>query len=504
MRAITEDHLQSMLSSGQSKALKSFRKRLSSGCDDDNFDNQALEVVKRYAWSDNYVESVRKYLNELKDPEGFKFSRSLKQYSKMEEVWEQFKGEERNNFMWNRHAKRGLEKVLERYSKAKLTPLCYSTNEDIEQAMSSLTTSSGWESILSGAVHKGDIFDKYDVLQTWRAYAEQALVDGSFNKPMLPGVRTQCSGEFNDDGSETGTCKHKTRPIWMVDVWVIISETIFGNPINDWMKTYSYSNIGKDTMWTSRWISRRRAQFPFYMSVDYSKYDSTIPSWLISAAFQVVRSMFPGMDGFCSSLLNVIETDFIHKNLITADGIVHVDHGNPSGSKLTAIINGICNEIITETWMDKFRVTGLYNIMGDDNLIYLNKQISGEVAAYIYKNFGIKVNLDKTNCNSSSVDPEYLSRIWTNLGAYRHPSILLSKLMFPEKFRTYYRGELTPEIVVYSYVLGYPSGMRQLMDVDQFMVDTRLSVQKLQEVECGFKYLPYTVREAIYSTPQFR
>jgi hypothetical protein len=413
----------------------------------------------------------------------------------MVETWKDFLVPERSSFRWNTHYKSGFEKVLKRYSRAQLRQIQYDSDQSIANAITDLSTSSGWTRIVTGLSKKSDLVSGSYV--TFIAKRDEALRDGSFNAPVIPWYRTQCSGEFTEDGEETGVCKHKSRPIWMVDFYQMVAERSYAKPLTEWLKGYKYSAIGKDDRMINELINGLRLNSWSYISLDYSKYDATMPSWLIKSAFEIIESAFTSLD---SGLLHVLCDDFIHKNLITRDGVLHVDHGDPSGSGFTSIVNGICNEIITETWADYLGVDKIgYIIMGDDNLIYTQRKVDMQsISSYITHNFGVKVNTDKSSFGSQYDDPEFLSRKWTSDGPYRHPSHLISLMCYPEKYRDYERNPgMTPELVMYSYVLGYFAGMRKLIDVDRFMTDMSLILARFEWNKVLLKEVPYNLRVAV-------
>lgn len=492
MKAINESSLITSLDSGSTKRLKSFRQRLSSDKLDVSFDKQVKEMVLEFSRKPDSVRAEIDYLNNLVDDRGVPFARSIKEYSLMEETWDQFAKHEKDSFRWAKSFQTAESVVRARYSTARLQALTYQSDDDIVDALTELGTSSGWTSISEGLSKKRDVIG--GVKATFDEKVSRAMENGSFNSPMLPGVRTQCSGEYTDSGLRTGTCKHKTRPIWMVDVYTVIAERMWAKPLTNWLRSYPYSAIGKDDYALMKRIGSMRIMYENWISVDYSKFDSSIPSWLIDSAFSIIASAFSTYD---AALLKVLKDDFICKNLITGDGVVYVNHGNPSGSGFTAIVNGICNEIMTETWAAYLHMSNKmsYIIMGDDNLIYFNTQVDkATIASYLMHNFGVKVNEDKTTLGKKGDDPEFLSRIWTIGGAYRHPNQLLSKLLFPEKWRNH--NLCPPELVIYSYILAYPMGMRELIDVQKFLLFMKDRLKNLEVSPALVKLMPYNVQLA--------
>jgi hypothetical protein len=372
----------------------------------------------------------------------------------------------------------------------------YSSDEDIYNSVTDWSTASGWTAIAEGLRKKVDVLgDVFKVYANREAAAKQV---GSFETPIVCGTRTQGSGAYDESGARTGTWKSKKRAVFMVDVYTIIAESKFGAPLNEWLKSYPYTAIGKDDKWIEHWVNSCRQEGFSFISLDYSKYDSTIPSWLIRSAFDVIRAAFHEYD---EDLLSVIEEDFINKNIVTADEVIHVSHGNPSGSRLTAIVNGICNEIMTETWMQALKIRGVCNIMGDDNLCYLNvvrvdDALVSSISQYIVHNFGVKVNADKSNWGSYAQDPEYLSRFWGYSGPYRSQGEVISLIAYPERFRFYDREDavLTPEMILYSYVLAYRRTMYELIDVERFLRDIDFSFTKLAWTKQQREAVPYNIR----------
>jgi hypothetical protein len=495
MRAISESELQTCLDSGSTKRLKSYQARIRKDCVQRIFDDRAVSVLLKYAFNPGKIEGELKYLKDLKDGEGRLFCRSMGKYSDMQDQFSNFMKEDRPSFRWNRHYQTAVATVCARYAKAELKMREYSSDEDIYNSVTDWSTATGWTAIATGLRKKVDVLS--DVFLTYSKREAEAKSVGTFGSPVVCGMRTQGSGAYDEHGVRTNTWKSKKRAVFMVDVYTIIAESKFGAPLNDWLKQYSYTAIGKDDKWIQRWCNQQRDRGWNFISLDYSKYDSTIPAWLIHSAFDVIRSAFSEYD---STLLSVIEEDFINKNIVTGEGVIYAKHGNPSGSRLTAIINGICNEIMTETWMSALKHRGVCNIMGDDNLIFLPERVDdalvSSISSYITHNFGVKVNAEKSNSGSWMQDPEYLSRYWGRTGPYRNIGEVISLIAYPEKFRPYNRKDivLTPEMILYSYVLAYRRTMDELIDTERFLRDINISFTTLEWSKEQREAVPYNVR----------
>jgi hypothetical protein len=389
------------------------------------------------------------------------------------------------------------------FSQFSLVPLSYSCDDDVIQAIPKLDTHSGWTFILNGKRKKGENLDS--IFAKYTAEATAACSIGSFNKPILPGVRTQCSGEFDELGRTTDTCKHKTRLVSMIDLMQIIAELRFAKPFQQMIGSRKFYAGGKDPVEISKIISNMRANYSEYVSLDYSSYDQSISSWLIEDAFDIIRSAFREFTCEESMLWDVVVHDFIHKTFISKKGVVHSDKGVPSGSMFTQIIDSIVNRLMISTFLLSKGIDGSMIIMGDDNLLYYNlplgyvgnRDIRSDVASYLTKNFGVKCNDDKSSYGIKGQNPEFLSREWRWGGQWRHPNILISKMLFSERFR-HYDEQSTPELVVYSYILAYGLGMSELLDVERFLMENKFNPYDLAKMDS--RNLPGYLRIQLHDT----
>lgn len=469
MKVINDEQLETSLSSGSKKRFHDFKKQLSTDRLNVIFDDKVLNVIEKYCIDQSQVAAVRKYLNECLDQDGIQFCQSIKQYAKLEDAFHLFSQPDYTSFRWNRHYQQALKEMIDEYSIYRLTCLRYSCDEDLINALPKVNTHSGWTYIRTGSKKKGDNME--DVFSTYTCVVNKAIEEGSFNVPILPGVRTQASGAFEDDGTFTGTCKHKTRLVSMVDLYQVLAELRFAKPFQKIFCQKSYYAGGKSTTLISQEISNLRMKFGHYISLDYSHFDQSISSWLIEDAFKIIRASFSDMSDQDQKLWDVVIEDFIHKNFVTANGVVHSDKGVPSGSMFTQIIDSLVNILMIKTFLIAKGERGGMIVMGDDNLLYTNYHFDKyEIATYLSKNFGVEVNADKTTEGSMRDDPQFLSRSWRANGQWRHPNVLLSKLIYPERFRVY-DDVVTPELIVYSYILAYQLGMESLIHVHKFLQD---------------------------------
>lgn len=483
--------IKNSLNAGSKRNLVQYCKRLRADYDKVIFDDQVLEVMKRYAKKPIQVEQVRQWCNQSN------YNQSTKQYSQIVDQLRRFVEEDYSSFRWNRNYQEAKAILIKYFKSASLKPLCYSSDQDIVDALPKKTTHSGWTYVETGRKRKGDNLE--DIYKRFSDETTQAIKNGSFNKPILIGVRTQCGNVYTDEGErifdEAGKpiqAKHKTRMVSMIDLNVIIAELIWAKPLQEFLGIHTawYAG-GKNDRLIEAMIVDYRSKFKYWLSLDYSKYDQSISSWLIYDAFEILSYAFPKIQ--YPQLWSVIIHDFIHKVFIDGGGNLWESHkGVPSGSMFTQVIDTVVNMLMILTFMiSKGKTMSNFKslIMGDDNLVFVDGVEKATICSYLQKNFGIEVNVTKTADGDSKVDsPEFLSREWRVGGPYRHPNILICKLLFPERFRDYSLVGVSPQMIFYSYCLAYRKGMMEAFDVDKFYRDYP-SLSSEVRVK-GFEYLP--------------
>lgn len=471
------DDLQTSLSVGSTKRLRDYQKNLSvsRGTEEPLFDKGLKKLLEEYVWSQQDLKEALNYLNSLRDSDGYLFSRDLKIYSKAQEAMERFGEANHTSFRWNRNYQKSLKQLIDLVSMNRLRPERYTSDDDILHALPKTDTHSGYTWIISGRKEKGDniegIWTKFKGRQERMGSGE--MIEG---QPILIAFRTQASGEYNDDGSETNTCKHKTRVVSMYDLLDVVDELQFANPFQKWINDQPFYAGGKDEHKIERIISGYSVDFPKFMSVDYSSFDQTISDWLIEDAFKVVRASFV-LTAEQEKVFDNVVHRFIHKNFILSEGVMHSDKGVPSGSMFTQIIDSIVNVLVVNTYFNSIDHQCEMIAMGDDNAIFCEADVDIQhLATYIGKNFGLIIKTDdKSNEGlTREKDVKFLSRYWTKGGPWRHPHQLISRMLFPERWRDY-TGEIKPEHVLFAYILTYKAGMCELIDVNRFMREHPIS-----------------------------
>lgn len=484
------ESLEICLSSGSKNRLRQYASNLavSRGTIDRNIDYSVMQLIKKYAYDGPAINGEIEYLMNLECVDGYLFSRNLKIYSTTEDAMARFAAPNHSPFSWNENYKKSLKQLKSLFDGLNLHPLAYHNDEDIANALPKLDTHSGWTYIETGLKKKGDNLEGSFV--RYLANQESAFQNGSFRKPILIGFRTQASGEYEDDGTRTNTGKHKLRVVSMVDFNVILAELRFAKPIQRFMAQQPFYAGGKNETQISSLITNWRTKYRRFLSIDYSSFDQTISAWLIRDAFSIIKSAFVLSDAD-ERLFDIVTDDFISKDFVLSEGVLHSEKGVPSGSMFTQIIDTLVNWLVVNTYFNSINEKAEMIIMGDDNAIFTqaNVDITG-LASYVIKNFGLIVKTDdKSNeGNCSTDDVKFLSRYWRFDGQWRHSYQLLSRLLFPERKRTY-GAEIGPQHVLFAFILTYRIGMEQLMDVRKFMHDFPISKRFIYE-NVDSRYLP--------------
>lgn len=464
--AVSVNGLIEGLSQPQRARLLSYQTRLSKNRDYKLFDGKMRHLLLDYSVDPHLVRSTISYLDNLG------YAQSVYHYDQIEEQIEKFQEPNHPYFGWNRNYLRAKEDMKLKFSRLHLSSLQY-TKSNIIDALPKKDTSSGFEGILTGKMHKGDFAD-----ELYGYYAEtesRALKSGSFNLPLLIASRTQASGGYDINGKPTNDYASKSRLVSMVSLSQILAETKFAKPLQQRLALSPWYAGGKSSREIMALILKRRERYNYWTTIDYSKYDMHISDWLIDDAFDIIRCAFlPG--AVDEDLLTIVRSDFKNKVFIDGEGHLRQSHkGVPSGSMFTQIIDSIINLLVITTYFFA-KDLGTFDalIMGDDNLIYSFSKIDlSDLQSYLSKNFGLVMNASKSTQGSAPKgNPEFLSRFWTPYGVWRAPTVMLEKLLYPERFRYY--DDYTPEEVLFSYYLEFPLGFRELISY-QFLEDNPLS-----------------------------
>lgn len=445
----------------QKKRLSCYYKQLSTDRFNTACDGRMVEALLSIANQPKIVEEEIDYLKRIQ------FSQAVYEYSQIEEQLIRFTLPDVASFYRNQHYRSTKFKWMIEFSTWNLKSLDYNRNAKIEDCVPRKDAHAGFSYILTGKKEKGQYLETLH--QDYHEHECKARKEGSNNRPILIMTRTQGGGQYDDEGNRTNKAKHKSRFISAIDIMQVMMEMKFAKPFQERMGRVKWYAGGKDDKAIANCIySMRKRIKRYWKSIDYSKYDQSIPAWMIHDAFDLVKAAFKGDEYFDEELFKIVRNDFIHKVFLDPKrGCVESNKGVPSGSMFTQIIDTLCNILMIETYMRSIGVEDFeMMIMGDDNLIYVGEDIKMEaLASYLKRNFGIEVNTDKFTEGTFDDPPEFLSRVWTPEGVYRDPKEMIAKLVFPERFRDYKRNpQLSPWMIIDAYQMCFPRGMIELVN----------------------------------------
>nr|UYL95489.1 MAG: RNA-dependent RNA polymerase [Nanning Parti tick virus 1] len=251
----------------------------------------------------------------------------------------------------------------------------------------------------------------------------------------------------------------KIRATWGYPFDVYVEEGRFFYPLMEWLKDgdhdipiaygFEMATGGMRAIHNMLCRSHNRAQ---YMMTDWSRFDKTIPPWLIKDAFSVLEDLFDfghvrdseGLIWHVRAYRSKRRWDrmvnyFVNTPVRTCKGERFlVSGGVPSGSCFTNIIDTIINMLVTRYCM--YQTTGGYPIdemyLGDDGVLVVPNIVNiDDIAALALDKFGMVLNTKKT----------YLTGLLDNchfLGYFNHAGVpfknqdfLIASFIEPEHTR---------------------------------------------------------------------
>jgi hypothetical protein len=171
------------------------------------------------------------------------------------------------------------------------------------------------------------------------------------------------------------------------------------------------------------------------MCFDFSGYDSSVSSRLISNAYNVLKTHFRYVDE--------IEWDrmvhyAIHTPILMPDGNIYVKHrGIASGSLATNLIGSICNFFATMyaylRLTNKPVESNKILVLGDDGISGIDVYIPIQRWASVFKELGLTINVRKSLITRFGDDVEFLGHTWTKGLVNRDLHSIAKRMAFPEK-----------------------------------------------------------------------
>lgn len=472
------------------------------------FDNDVKDRLLDIARNERgraLVDNVRHYLNRLRDSSGVPFGRSIRQKESLDQAFNGFFEPEPAYFGWNRNYRAALKAVDEMlFDRKRLSPIRPTSDADVVSLLSEWNTSSGMDGIIYQKSKKVDFKDGiFTMLEMEIARAMEEGID----KIYLPSVRTQCSGEYDSDGKETNTCKHKTRLVWDSPLFLVLIEAMFVNPLIEYLSQHEYLAIGESDEATLAWVNELRFKGwgnDTVYSLDFSQYDATLPSWIIKDVMSMWKSHLDLTDEE-DKLFEAMVKQVTNRKLFYDGKVYTITRGLGSGEKFTNLLDSCAGLVMQMTafyaWSEQHSMPVdarmKFKIQGDDQNIITNLPLRMEWwCSYLSRNFGLTANAEKCVITKLKDHFWFCQRDWTGEAPRRNVKLVLSRAMFPEHWRPYKRvPELTPDLILYSYFLAYGKDLGQYFDWRK--LDLGIDLWKVASVKAAKDALPWNVRQAL-------
>jgi hypothetical protein len=209
-------------------------------------------------------------------------------------------------------------------------------------------------------------------------------------------------------------------------------------------------------------ISEIESRFRYVYSLDFSKFDSTVPARMIDDAFRVVRTHLD-LDDKELDLWRRYVNDFIHSRIIAPDGHVYQKHrGVPSGSAFTSIIDSVVNLILVSYMWEKLTGHSLNHdrvlVMGDDVIIGSNTRLDLGQLASAASDLGFVLSVEKSTITDTSRaesafdvnHTHFLGHWWVHSQPHRPTKELLQRMVYPERHKKRVPGEHLVRLAAYA------------------------------------------------------
>lgn len=288
----------------------------------------------------------------------------------------------------------------------------------------------------------------------------QTLLSEKRPEPCLAFVRTQ----FND----------KTRLVWGYPYSMTAIEGLVAWPLIQHFKggsTPMAFAIPTIHLGTKLRVSSYHKKWAY--SLDMSQYDATLSADLIHESFRILSTWFdlnevePISGCTVRHIFSLIEWYFIHTAIVMPNGCLYTgkDHGVPSGSFFTQMVDSVANVILCGAASSKFSLHVDKNdifVLGDDILFWSNRKFDLDViASYLSDEFHVKVHgSEKSAIYRYDEAIHYLGRDWENGLPTLDEDEIIKRMVFPENFRKYSDDPDEKRRQVHMLILSYASVYR--------------------------------------------
>nr|QMI58122.1 RNA-dependent RNA polymerase [Vera virus]QMI58125.1 RNA-dependent RNA polymerase [Vera virus] len=279
--------------------------------------------------------------------------------------------------------------------------------------------------------------------------------------------------------------KQKIRATWGYSFDVYMEEARFFYPIQNFIKSHAHElpiayglEMAHGGMNSINDMLVRHKGGKYVIS-DWSKFDKTIPPWLIRDAFAILEGLIDfsacGRVSQQKRRFKKIVDYFVETPLRTCKGERFlVTGGVPSGSCFTNIIDSIINCIVTRFLI--YQTTNAFPVgeifLGDDGVFIIEQGFAclEDIASLAIKYFGMILNIDKSYVTTNPSNVHFLGYFNYYGFPFKNQDFLIASFIFPEHKRTKLIDACAAALgQMYS---GFDSGYaRKWLDIIHFLAD---------------------------------
>lgn len=233
---------------------------------------------------------------------------------------------------------------------------------------------------------------------------------------------------------------NKSRLVWCSGTDSIILEGMFIPQLIKAFKKHDVMAIGQNPSELGMSVSEIVNQRRHIYGLDYSKFDSTVPSDFIVQAFRILRTWFPEFDEKTEIAWKLMIDNFLHGNIVMPDGYLYKGRkkGIPSGSWATQVIGSIVNYMVT-VYITHRAGQPVYGrnvlTLGDDSVFGLDISPSLTKLTEFAAELGMKVNPEKSHTCLQYGVIHFLGFDWKDAKRYRDLMELLQSAIYSERLR---------------------------------------------------------------------
>lgn len=250
--------------------------------------------------------------------------------------------------------------------------------------------------------------------------------------------------------------KIKTRAIWGKSFSVLIMQAIFfRNLWNFYLQgttpmAYRYKTFHRGSKYLRDDLilsGYNPVTGGTLLSLDFSKYDTSIPPWLIFTVYDMFRKYLKFDEYMYYGTPDPYKTERLYRRLAREcvdttfrmpDGYQFQKHGGvDSGSFDFQLIECVCTWIMIQYALRKLGYQPTFcSVMGDDSITLIpgHKRIDLDaVARLIQDTFGVEMNKDKSTVNQYLRETKFLGRYCHNGLPYRDTADVIMAALYPSR-----------------------------------------------------------------------